>query len=77
MDRVKDTAAAVESAAEIYQRAGLALKHRDGIVFKDGETSNTFVFYHRAQMIQVSCHFFQSVFRSEPLQQDDGFGFFQ
>ncbi len=57
---VKDTAAAAESAAEVNQRAVLAERHRDGIVFKDGETGTTFVFYHWAQMIQVSCHFFQS-----------------
>lgn len=55
---MKDTAAAAESAAERNQRAGLALKHSDGIVFKDGETGTTFVCDHRAQMIQMSCHFF-------------------
>lgn len=59
---MKATAAAAESATERNQRAALVLKHSDGIVFKNGETGTTFVFYHCVQMIQVSCHFFQSVF---------------
>lgn len=75
---MKATVAAAESATERNQRAALVLKHSDGIVFENGETGTTFVFYHCVQMIQVSCHFFQSVFfvGGSPLEKDDGFGFF-